>query len=100
MSLLNGELPLFDLDLNDTLAQYLPKCHTICGLGPIDQGLLSTCRLRDVALTPWGIRTRGWLWLIDRKIDLSNLQTKYKQEVPYYHLVSSDRPTRGAVLPP
>ena len=66
MSPLNGELLLFDLDLNDTLAQYLLKCYTIYRVGPIDKGLLSTFRLQDVALTPRGIQMRGWLSLLDR----------------------------------
>jgi hypothetical protein len=35
------------------------------------------CGLQQIKLTPDGLQVPGWLWVVDRKIDLSGIQAKY-----------------------
>jgi hypothetical protein len=83
LCLLNGELPLFGVDMFMThLRKFLQDCQPLCGLGVVDHELLSTFRFRNGKLTDMGLHVEGWLWRIDRELDLKNLQEKYKNLVP------------------
>ncbi|PMD53098.1 uncharacterized protein K444DRAFT_619767 [Hyaloscypha bicolor E] len=83
LCLLNGELPLFGVDMfMMTLRKFLQDCQPLCGLGVVDHELLSTFRFRSGTLTETGLQVDGWLWHIDREIELTDLQEKYVNIIP------------------
>ena len=36
------------------------------------------CGIQRLKLTPDGLRIPGWLWVVDRKVDMSAFQAKYQ----------------------